>query len=689
MNYVAEPAKARTVASRGDSVEMLASIGVSAAVVGGLYLSSLYSYLLFHSLIEISTVVVAFALFVLTWNTRKYFTSSFLKIVGIGYLFCALIDFVHTLAYKGMNVFHGYGANLPTQLWIAARCLQAATLVLALLLKERKVNNGLVCAGFAVQVPLLLWAVFTGVFPDCFIEGKGLTAFKIRTEYVISLVLTLALVAFWRSRKQFENRVARLITFSIVCTIFSELVFTQFTNLYAPANMLGHYFKLAAFYLVYRSILVTGLQDPFALVFRDLGRSNEALRQAHQETEVLLNSVPSLLIGLDADAHIWRWNRAATAILGWDENKVSGATLDTCGVRWITREIDSKVTPQANPSAQAMQCVAFEKNGEKRFLHITGVALDPNGKKSGSLVVGTDATEQIFLEGQLNEVHKLEAVGQLAAGIAHEINTPTQFVLDNITFLKDSLRQMIALLECCQLMPARIDKACPDSSKVLADFDARMNEFDFEYQKTEIPKAVEEALEGLGRVRKIVQAMKAFSHPGSSEKSAENINRAIETTITVAKNEWKYVADAVTRFDDTLPPVPCLLGEFNQAILNLLINAAHAIGSVVTEDSPKGVITITTKREEEFCLISIHDTGHGIPDEIKSRIFEPFFTTKPLGKGTGQGLSLAHATVVKRHQGQIWFESESGQGTTFFIRLPLQVEPTAEAGKLQAGAAGA
>jgi len=199
-------------------------------------------------------------------------------------------------------------------------------------------------------------------------------------------------------------------------------------------------------------------------------------------------------------------------------------------------------------------------------------------------------------------------------------------------------------------------------------------EADLTYLLREVPQAMAQALEGVGRVSKIVKAMKEFSHPGSEGKCAIDLNHAIETTIAVARNEWKYVADVKTCFAADLPPVPCLAGEFNQVILNLLMNAAQTMGDVVKKGSAaKGTITISTKCEDDWVEVQIQDTGAGIPEEVRSRIFEPFFTTKEVGKGTGQGLALAHAVIVKKHDGKIWFESEVGKGTTFFLRLPLTV----------------
>jgi signal transduction histidine kinase len=295
----------------------------------------------------------------------------------------------------------------------------------------------------------------------------------------------------------------------------------------------------------------------------------------------------------------------------------------------------------------------------------------------GFIIPGADITErnrlerqQQILEEQLRQSQKLEAVGQLAAGIAHEINTPTQYVGDNARFLKDSWNQLAGLLTISRtvLEEARNGAIQPQTLEL---FEQAHRKADLDYLLAEIPSAIDQELEGLDRVTKIVRAMKEFSHPGQ-EKRPVNINKAIATTITVAQNEWKYVAEIDTRFDDTLPGVPCVVGEFNQVMLNLIINAAQAIALTIEQPSNrKGTITVTTSREDEYVQIAIQDTGAGIPEAIQSRIFEPFFTTKQVGSGTGQGLALAYSLIVKRHQGRIWFASKEGEGTTFFVQLPL------------------
>jgi len=280
-------------------------------------------------------------------------------------------------------------------------------------------------------------------------------------------------------------------------------------------------------------------------------------------------------------------------------------------------------------------------------------------------------TEREVLGQQLRQAQKLEAIGQLAAGIAHEINTPIQYVGDNTRFLQESWPAFHTLFSLTREMQQEATPG-PISPQTLQRLDALAQETDFEYLQTEIPSALEQSLEGIQRVTKIVRAMKEFSHPGSEEKKLIDVNQAIETTITVARNVWKYVADMETHFDPDLPRVLCHAGEFNQVILNLLVNAAQAMEQAVGDGSQgKGKIVVSTVRAGEWAEISIADTGAGIPEAARSRIFEPFFTTKPVGKGTGQGLALAHTAIVRRHGGKIWFDSELGKGTTFYIRIPF------------------
>lgn len=284
----------------------------------------------------------------------------------------------------------------------------------------------------------------------------------------------------------------------------------------------------------------------------------------------------------------------------------------------------------------------------------------------------TDITDRKDLESQLMQAKKMESIGQLAAGIAHEINTPAQFVGDNTRFIKDAFQDLLELNNSFikLLQAARDGTVTPE---LIKEVDSSAQNADVEYLAEEIPPAIDQSLDGITRISNIVRAMKEFSHPGSKDQESADINQAIKNTITVASNEWKYVADVETDFATNLPPVTCFVQEVNQVVLNLIVNAAHAIeqgnGDGVTE---KGVITISTRDLGKEVEIKVSDSGCGVPDEIKDRIFDPFFTTKAVGKGTGQGLSMAYRTIVEQHSGRLWVDSVKGEGSTFNIVIPYK-----------------
>jgi signal transduction histidine kinase len=275
------------------------------------------------------------------------------------------------------------------------------------------------------------------------------------------------------------------------------------------------------------------------------------------------------------------------------------------------------------------------------------------------------------MELQIQQGQKLESIGRLAAGVAHEINTPTQYIGDNTRFVCDSFVDLLPVLQAPRQLieAARENRLTPE---LLASTEAALEKADIDYLVAEIPKAIEQSLQGVERVTKIVRAMKEFSHPGAEEKTQVDLNHCIDSKLTVARNEWKYVAELVTEFDPGLPPVPCLPGEFNQVVLNLVVNAAHAIADTIKPgDIAKGTITISTKLLGDWVEVRIRDTGTGIPEAAREKIFDPFFTTKGVGKGTGQGLAIARSAIVDKHGGTISFETETGRGTVFIIRLPL------------------
>ena len=283
-------------------------------------------------------------------------------------------------------------------------------------------------------------------------------------------------------------------------------------------------------------------------------------------------------------------------------------------------------------------------------------------------------SEKSQLEKELIQAQRLESLGTLASGIAHEINTPIQYVGDNIRFIAQSLRDLLAVLQNYRkvLRP-------PIDPGVVADFALEAsnieNALDLAFILEELPLALEQSAQGVKQVATIVKAIKEFSHPGQDEKSEFDVNALIETMLIVSRNQWKYVAEVETDLDASLPAFKCLPGEIGQALLNLVVNAAHAIESAEREN---GLIRVATRREGTRAVITVSDNGCGIPETIRNRIYDPFFTTKDIGKGTGQGLSITFNAVVKKHGGTIDCESSEGEGTTFIVSLPMEPEGQAD-----------
>ncbi|NVN99140.1 MAG: response regulator [Geobacteraceae bacterium] len=668
--------------------EYLSNIGISTAIPIGLYLCSLYSYLLFHSLVEIVTIAVAFILFILTLNTRKYLPNNYLKLLGIGYAFIALIDLLHTLAYKGMNLFPGYGSNLPTQLWISARYLQALTLCVAPLLIGRRAHTRIIFVGYTAVASLLLAIIYSGNFPDCFIEGEGLTPFKIGSEYVISFILLISLYLLYRKRNLFNNRIYLLLLSSITCTVISEISFTAYASVYGVANMIGHLAKLAAFYFIYRAILVTGLKEPFELVFKNLKDANDELCRVninleHEIEERTCAENELILARNDLEMRVEERTAALQASEERFKSLADTSPLAICA----TAGVEQKVTymnltffklfgysldeiqridqwwPLAYPDENYRILVREEWTKRVTQAINTHTEIEPMEVevtcKDGSLKqilwefktigkedwgFGLDLTERKRaeeerkkLEDQLLHSQKLEAVGTLAGGIAHDFN--------NI---------LTAIVGYGQLTLMKIPHDDP------------------------VRRNVEHMLESAERAATLTQSLLAFSRKQISERKPVELNTIIRKVekfllrvigedvaihLTLAEQEFPILADA---------------GQLEQVFMNLATNARDAMphgGSFMIKTScvelDGNFITADGYgKPGSYVTISVADTGTGMNEETKEKIFEPFFTTKEVGKGSGLGLAMAYG-IINQHEGFINVYSEPGKGTTLHIYLPL------------------
>lgn len=424
------------------------------------------------------------------------------------------------------------------------------------------------------------------------------------------------------------------------------------------------------------SAVCTGNRRIVTGIFRDITerkKAEEELRRLHLQNELILNSAAEGIVGVNRDGKFMFVNASAAFMLGWDVAELVGrpihATIHHSQIDGRPFPSDECFLPCRPHWASATDEILWRKDGTSFPAECTSIPIRERGEVTGAVITFRDISERQALETQLRQAQKLESIGQLAAGIAHEINTPTQYIGDNLRFLQEAFSDLDELLTITQSLAEADDG---NSNGACSELRSAVGRADVGYLLREIPTALSQSLEGVERVANIVRSMKEFSHPNGQNFQAIDLNRAIESTLTVSRNEWKYVAELETDLASDLPLVTCLPGDINQVLLNLIVNAAHAIGERVGDGGgQKGELAVRTRQEGEWIEICVEDNGSGIPPEIRSRIFDPFFTTKPVGRGTGQGLAICHSIVTEKHHGTITFESDVGRGTSFIVRLPV------------------
>ena len=400
-----------------------------------------------------------------------------------------------------------------------------------------------------------------------------------------------------------------------------------------------------------------------------LAQERERFEQVYQQNIRLIDQMSSAAIGIDNNDKVTHWNHQAEEYFGLKKQDAMFSNLFHLKLNCDWPVIISHLYDSLNDKITTERFdVGYKRDdSDKDRMLSTAVTpfVEPNGTYSGYLLLMDDITEKKHMEKRLQQSMYLESIGQLSAGIAHEINTPMQYISDNLNFLQESFSDVARAIN--YIKKSLLNKTL-DEEKLESIF----KEADIEYLSEELPLAFSQTTEGVKRVCLIVKAMKEYSHPNSEEKVATNINHCIESTITISKHTWKYHSDMETILDPELPDVMCHPGPFNEVILNIVVNAADAIKDRIENDKTieKGKITIQTIKKDDFAQIRISDTGGGIPESIQQKIFDPFFTTKAVGKGTGQGLALSYSIIKERHNGELHFETVPGESTTFILQLP-------------------
>jgi len=658
-------------------------------IIAGLYLSSLYNYLLFHSLSEIFSIFVACGIFVVAWNSRRFLDNNYLLFLGIAYLFIGGLDLVHTLTYKGMGIFSGYDANLPTQLWISARYMESISLLVAPLFIPRKFNARFVFVGYAVLVSLMLASIFYWkIFPDCFVEGTGLTRFKKISEYFICLMLMGSIFLLFQKQKEFDKNIFRLLIASIILTIGSELAFTFYIKVQGLSNLIGHFLKLISFYLIYKSIIESGFVKPYSLLFRNLKQREEELHTLNLELEKrvdqrtadlkkevvertraqeevlktkdmlqsVFDGISEPLLLLDEHLTVKMLNKAAV-----EYYKIKGR--DLMG-KPCYRAFKDRATPCEDcniaPVVFEGRHVGFERKGfmnpERRERVVIYPLKEETGEFRSAIIRISDITESKILERQLIQREKMAALGVLISGIAHEINNPNNYISVNIPILRDYLNVVMPMVdEYAQKNP-----------------DLEIMYMSYPEFREDIFELLDNVQHGSRQIKAIVRDLKIFSKPGEDKKIEKiDLKPIIEKVVGFCRRKIKRTVQTFNvHISENLPEVLMDSQSLEQILINLLINAAQAFEKPFEENSNVNLVVSMDDSIENRLFIEVSDNGGGMDDKTLEKIFTPFFTTKSSEDSIGLGLYIVQ-NLIEKIGGRIEVESKLGRGSIFRIILDL------------------
>jgi len=403
--------------------------------------------------------------------------------------------------------------------------------------------------------------------------------------------------------------------------------------------------------------------------------SRQEVEGAHSRSEQLFRSIAEnsadLIAVVDQSGHRIYNNPSYERLLGYTKEELK-QTISYQQIHPDDRTVVTRAAQQALETGvgQIVEYRMQRKDGTYISLESHGSFIrDSRGEIEAFVISARDVSDRRMAQ----QTEKLSAIGQLAAGVAHELNTPVQYISDNITFLGGAWKQVDAAIALC-LTPAHasITSDTSDSHPSPVTPSAGPPE-DWDWLRREVPKAISQSLEGIRRMSKILGAIRRFSHTGGGEREYVDLNEALDATLTVAQNQIKHLADVQTDYQTDLPRVECYCDEMNQVFLNLIVNASHAIRDASTQQArERGKLTIRTRQIDHDVQVEIQDNGTGIPLTARARVFDPFYTTKQVGEGTGQGLTICHDIVTQKHRGRIWFDTEVDKGTTFFVRIPIQ-----------------
>jgi signal transduction histidine kinase len=588
---------------------------LAAVVLVGLCLVSKQNYLLFHSLAETFSIVIAFCIFIIAWNSRRLLENGYLLFLGIAYLFVGGLDLIHTLAYPGMGVFPGQTTDLATKLWIGARYSESLSLFLAPLFIGRRVKIELALAAYLAAAALFLGSVFQwDIFPTCFVEGQGLTTFKKVSEYGISLFLLGSAVGLLRRRRYFDPGIVMLLVLSILITIASELAFTFYTHAFGLFNLVGHYFKIVSFYLIYKALIETGLRQPYNLLFRELRQREQALKQSEERYRAIFENTGTATIIIEEDTTVSLVNTEFEKLTGYSKQEVEGKKSWHEFVR--KEDLAIRMMVSLIPGTKKSVASAMDITERKRAEEIIR-----RDKETLSLIVEQRTGELLEAYKKLEEAKRLSGIGILAATVAHELRNPLGVIRTAILNIRRKSAEP-ALDKHLE----NIDKKIAESDRIITNLLRYSSIRPPERERADLCEILREC---------IASTRKRF--PGKRVEVVTHLDGLKDKTVELDSVQIKEVFD------------------------NILNNAFQSLA-----DTDGRIEVSALLASDGNVSVQVKDDGVGIDEEIADMVFEPFFTTR--ARGTGLGLTITRE-IVRLHGGSIAIESKTGSGTVVTVTL--------------------
>jgi PAS domain S-box-containing protein len=619
-----------------------------------------YSYLLFHSLVELFSIIVAIIMCVVAWHTYSFSRNHFLMYLGCGYFWIAQLDLLHTLIYKGMTVFPAViGGNTGTQFWIAGRYLEAFLLITSPFFLSRALNRNSIMLGLAAVSTAVVVAIMGGWFPDAYQDGVGLTPFKVYSEYLIITIMASAMLFIHRRRTLLDPHIYRIMLAGITLTIAAELAFTFYVSVYGLSNLIGHLFKLFSFWLIYEAIIRTTLHEPFAVMARSFST---------------YNAVPQATVLLERDGTLRQVNEAACRESGLNEAELLGRH---CHSLFHPAALSREECPlcRALRIGDELPPIELELDAEHGWRKFTLSRVGGSGGVSGMVQVSTDITPRKCAEAELQatlhsqdervmrrtrELHrkmqelertrdqlvaseKMASLGRLVAGFAHEINTPIGIAVGAASQLQDTADEIIRMLASEEVEEAELE---------------------------EVLGVVRETagltLNNLRRAADLVQRFKRSSIDQTSEDLRHfPVREVLEDVLASLHNRLKKTLVEVVIDCSEKLRIVSIPGILEQVLVNLIQNSlVHGFD----DGALAGEIHIACSLRDNFHM-EYRDNGRGMNNDAVTHLFEPFFTTNRAGGGSGLGMYICY-NLVHRHHGTLYCESKPGKGVWFSLDLP-------------------